>query len=113
MDNFIVKTENGVAYISNETVGFIIKAEKNRVLTSHDTGAIMIATLYRETSCFEQVCDYVFEAADTNISTGLFQQAVAYFFTTCLNTSHYVKKVPLCSSLYTGAIFADNAVVVC
>lgn len=115
MDNFIVKTDNGAVYITNETAGFIIKAEKNRRLTQQDKGPIIIATLYRETAGFEQVCDYVFESVNpaTAVDAELFQQAVKYFFTIYLNTSYYLKKVPLCSSLYTGAIFADNAAMFC
>jgi len=115
MDNFIIKTDNGAAYITNETLGFTIKGEKNRGLTDQDNGAIMIATLYREASGFEQVCDYVFEATNpaAAIDAELFHQAVAYFFIIYLNTSYYVKKVPLFSSLYTGAIFADDAAMIC
>lgn len=113
MVNFTVKTDSGAAYITNETAGIMIKAEKNRILTDQDTGAIIIATLYREASGFEQVCDYVFEAVNpaAAIDADLFQQAVKHFFNSYLNTSYYVKKIPLFSSLYTGAIFADIAVM--
>ena len=110
MDNFIVQTDMDAVYITNETAGFIIKAEKNRPLTYQDNGAIIIATLYRETAGFEQVCDYVFEAvnATATLDADLVQQAVNYFFTSYLNTSYFLKKIPMCSSLYSGAIFADN-----
>jgi hypothetical protein len=115
MDNFIVKTDMDAVYITNETAGFIIKAEKNRPLTYQDKGAIIIATLYHETAGFEQVCDYFFEAVNPAVAVdaSLLQQAVKYFFTCYLNTTYYVKKIPVCSSLYTGAIFADHAAVVC
>ncbi|BAU53550.1 hypothetical protein [Mucilaginibacter gotjawali] len=115
MDNFIVKTDNGAVYITNETAGFIIRVEKNRLLSPGDKGAIIIATLYREASGFEQVCDYIFEAVNPAVAVdaSLLQQAVKYFFTCYLNTTYYVKTIPVCSSLYTGAIFADHAAVVC
>ena len=53
-----------MAYITNETAGLIVKAEKDRVLTGRDCGAVMEATLYREVSGFVPVCNYVFEAVD-------------------------------------------------
>ncbi|MDR3693626.1 hypothetical protein [Mucilaginibacter sp.] len=110
MDNFIVKTDMDAAYIINETAEFIIKAEKNRLLTNQDSGPIIIATLYRESSGFEQVCDYVFEAVTpaAAVDAELLHRAVKYFFTCYLNTNYYIKKIPMFSSLYSGAIFADN-----
>ncbi|HEY8781923.1 MAG TPA: hypothetical protein VIM16_09930 [Mucilaginibacter sp.] len=119
MEKFIIKTNKGVAYITNETAGLIVKAEKDRVLTGRDCGAVMEATLYREVSGFVPVCNYVFEAVDARhnpvkeINSELFQSAVKYFFTVYLNTAYYVKKIPRFSTLYTGVIFSDNTAEVC
>lgn len=116
MENFIVKTDGGVAYIINETAGLIVKAEKDKVLAAHSGRAVMEATLYRELSGFVPVCDYIFEAVDERHSPvketdiELFQSAVKYFFTVYLNTTYYVKKIPCFSSLYTGTIFSDNTI---
>jgi len=115
IDKFVVSTDNGTTYLTHKTAGLTIKVEKNRALTNADCGIIMVSTLYQERLGFEQVCDYFFEAVNpiAAFDAEAFYQAADYFFNVSLNTSYYVKKVPMCSSLYTGAIFEEHAAVVC
>jgi hypothetical protein len=116
METFTLRNELGVTFIDWEDSTCKIKVEKERKLTSVDTGAILEATFYKEDTTFVPECSYTFEAlpkatisSKEHIDTELFQAAVSFFFHSVLGTTYFIVSTPLQSSMYKEpAVKMDN-----
>lgn len=109
METFKITTAGNSTLITDEARSFIVKVEKDRILTEHDKGAILEATLYKEQGTFIPMSNYVFTILDSqydviveDVDIDAFNEAITFFFNTILGTDYFVKSIPICSSLYVG-----------
>ncbi len=109
METFKITTAGNSTLITDEANSFIVKVEKDKILTEHDSGAILEATLYKEEGTFIPVCSYIFTIMDAqfdfivdDVDIDAFNEAITFFFNTILGTDYFVRSVPICSSLYVA-----------
>ena len=112
MESFNITTAGKSTLIIDEASNIIVKVEKDRILTEHDNGPILEATLYKEEGTFIPVCSYIFTMLDSqfdvivddvdDVDIDTFNEAIAFFFNTILGTDYFVKSVPVCSSHYVA-----------
>jgi len=109
MQTFKITTAGNSTFITDETNSFIVKVEKDKILTEHDKGAILEAILYKEEGTLIPVCNYTFTVLDAqfdvivdDLDIEALNEAITFFFNTILGTDYFVRSVPVCSSLYVA-----------
>ena len=109
METFKITTAGNSTLIIDEGSSYIVKVEKDRILTEHDSDAILEATLYKEEGTFIPVGSYIFTMLDSqhniisdDVDIDAFNEAITFFFNTILGTDYFVKSIPTYSSLYVA-----------
>ncbi len=105
MENYKLTVQGGLTIIEHVLCAFKMSVHRDYKAVPGNNTALLEATLYREDGVFVKNGSYHFEALDKEnhplieVNIDDFKTAVDFFFTSILNTHHYVKSIPKASSL--------------
>lgn len=105
MSDYRVNVINELAIIERPMGSFKMSVQRDIIPPDDRNTALLEATLYKETGSFVKSGYFIFEALDRHnqpikeVNIDEFKDAVDFFFTSLLDTDHYVKSIPRASSL--------------
>jgi hypothetical protein len=105
MSNYRVNVTKGPTIIERPDCSFKMRVQRDVEFNDDKNTALLEATLYKESGSFIVSGYFLFEALDKQneplikVDIDEFKHAVDFFFTSLLDTEHYVKEIPKASSL--------------
>jgi len=105
MSSYRVNVNKEPTIIERPDSAFKMSVQRDVTLEADRNTALLDATLYKEIGSFVPSAYFLFEALDKQnkplkeVDIDEFKHAVDFFFTSLLDTEHYVKGIPKASSL--------------